>query len=66
MRTNVVLDDNLIKEAIKCSGIKTKKELINKAIQNFVENCKCKDLRKLKGKIHFIEYYNYKTLRKGS
>ncbi|MCL5674571.1 MAG: type II toxin-antitoxin system VapB family antitoxin [Candidatus Omnitrophica bacterium] len=65
MRTNVVLDDRLMKEAIRYSGIKIKKALINKAIQDFVENYKRKDLRKLKGKIHFREDYNYKTLRKG-
>ncbi len=32
MRTNIVLDDNLVKKALKLSGINTKKELINTAL----------------------------------
>jgi Arc/MetJ family transcription regulator len=50
MRTNVVLDDNLVAEAFKYSdNIKTKKDLIEIALREFVKNRKMKNLRDLKG-----------------
>ncbi len=63
MRTNIVIDDRLIKEALKLSRYKTKKELIHKALEEFIQNRKRRDLRELKGKVHFDEEYNYKELR---
>lgn len=65
MRTNIVIDDELIEKAFKYSRTKTKKDLIHEALKKFVENHSRKDLRRLKGKIHFREDYEYKTLRKG-
>jgi len=53
MRTNIVIDDKLAKEAMELTGIKTKRELVNLALQELVENRKQKDLRDLKGKIIF-------------
>lgn len=37
MRTNIVLDEELINEAFLLSGIKTKRELIYQALKEFVE-----------------------------
>ena len=37
-RTNVVLDDNLVQEAMRLSGVKTKKEVVSLALQEFVIN----------------------------
>ncbi len=65
MRTNIVLDDELVSEARKISGIQTKKELITTALKEFVRNHSRLDIRKLKGKISFREDYDYKSLRKG-
>jgi len=65
MRTNIVLDDNLVKEAFKYSEAKTKRELINQALKEFVENRGRGDLLDLEGKIEFAEGYNYKSLREG-
>ena len=65
MRTNIVLDEKLLKEALKYSKFHTKKGLIHEALKEFVESRKRKDLRELKGKILFIEDYDYKKLRKG-
>jgi len=63
MRTNIVLDDNLVKEAIKLSGVKTKKELIHLALKEFVENKRRRNLLDLEGKIEFAEGYDYKQMR---
>ena len=63
MRTNIVLDDKLVAKALKISGLNTKKELINTALKEFVRNRNRLDIRELKGKISFIDGYDYKSLR---
>lgn len=35
-RTNVVIDDELIREARRLTGLKTKRELVNKALELLV------------------------------
>jgi len=37
MRTNIVLDDELVREAMSISGIRTRKELVHKALKLLVE-----------------------------
>ncbi len=64
MRTNIVIDDNLIDEAMKISGLSTKRETVEKALSEFVERHSRKDLMDLRGKIKFEENYDYKALRK--
>lgn len=63
MRTNVVIDDKLIEEAFKLSDVKTKKELIHKALEEFIKNRKRLNLKEIKGKIRFAEDYDYKEMR---
>jgi len=65
MRTNIVLDENLVKKAMKLSRTKTKRELVNQALKEFVENRKRLNLMDLFGKIEFAKDYNYKALRIG-
>ena len=63
MRTNIVLDDKLVKEAFKYSKVKTKKDLVETALKEFVENHRRMDIRDLKGKISFQTNYDYKSMR---
>ena len=66
MRTNIVLDDQLVDEAFRYSdNIKTKRELIETALLEYVKNRKRKDLRDLKGQILFDREYDYKSMRSG-
>lgn len=65
MRTNIVLDDELMNEAFRYSKVHTKKEIINLALKEFVEHHKRKDLRQLRGRVQFAPGYDYKDLRKG-
>ncbi|MDA3916709.1 MAG: type II toxin-antitoxin system VapB family antitoxin [Deltaproteobacteria bacterium] len=65
MRTNVVLDDTLVQEALTLSGIKTKKDVISMALHEFVNTRKRLNLLKLAGKINFRDDYNYKNCREG-
>ncbi|WP_413910533.1 type II toxin-antitoxin system VapB family antitoxin [Desulfobacula sp.] len=65
MRTNIVLDDSLVQEAILLSGVKTKKAVISLALQEFVMSRKRLNLLELVGKIKFRDDYNYKSCREG-
>jgi Arc/MetJ family transcription regulator len=65
MRTNIVLDDVLVAEALKLSNARTKKELVHEALEEFVENRKRLNLLDLAGKIEFAGDYDYKALREG-
>lgn len=51
MRTNIVLDDDLIREGLKYAKLKTKKDLVYLALKEFVERRKRKNILKLEGKI---------------
>jgi len=65
MRTNIVLDDELVKEAFEYSQtISTKRELVETALQEYVYNRKRKNIKDLKGKLKFRENYDYKAMRK--
>jgi len=63
MRTNIVLNDELVTEAQSLSQIKTKRELIEVALQEFVANRKRMDLRELKGINEIRADYDYKSTR---
>ncbi len=64
MRTNIVLNDELVKQAFKFSKAKTINELIHEALEALIAICQKRDLRDLKGKIAFREDYDHKALRK--
>lgn len=51
MRTNVVIDDELLKQAMQLSGIKTKRETIDEALRTFVRLQSQKAVLALEGAI---------------
>lgn len=51
MRTNIVIDDELMAEALKASGYKTKKEAVEQGLKLLVQLRKQQEIRKLRGKI---------------
>ena len=51
MRTNIVLNDQLVKEAMELSHANTKKEVIDLALQNFVSYLKRRNMKTLFGKV---------------
>lgn len=65
VRTNIVLDDALVEEARKLTGIETKVKLVDTALRELVKNRKRVSLLELKGKIKFAPGYDYKALRIG-
>jgi len=65
MRTNIVLNDELVDEAFMYSKtISTKRELIEAALKEYVNNRKRKNLKELRGKIEFRKNYDHKAMRK--
>ncbi len=65
MRTNIILNDKLISEAKKYSNLKTKKDIVELALNEYVQNHRRKNLKDLKGKIKFKNDYEYKKMRNG-
>ena len=65
MRTNIVLNDELVEQAFKLSqSVTTKRELIEIALKEYVSNRKRKNIKELQGKVKFMEGYDYKGMRK--
>ena len=64
MRTNILIDDELMKEAFTVSRAKTKKDLIHEALQELIRVKKRKDLTELSGRISFFPGFDHKELRK--
>lgn len=51
MRTNVVIDDELMEQALRCGGYRTKKSAIEAGLRLLVQVKSQQKLRRLKGKI---------------
>jgi Arc/MetJ family transcription regulator len=53
MRTNIVLDDDLVKRAQQLTGIRTKREVIETALRTLVHLQEQATVRELRGKLHW-------------
>lgn len=51
MRTNIDLDDSLVKEAMELTKIKTKKEIVRLALKELISLYKRKSLIHYRGKL---------------
>ncbi|MCE5280525.1 MAG: type II toxin-antitoxin system VapB family antitoxin [Deltaproteobacteria bacterium] len=51
MRTNVVVDDDLMKSALKVTGLKTKKDAIEEALKLLVQVRGRKEIKGFRGKL---------------
>ncbi len=51
MRTNIDIDDDLIKEAIAVTGAKTKKDVVTEALRLLVRTRQQAGVKKLRGKL---------------
>ena len=65
MRTNIVIDDALMGEAFAVSNVRTKRELVDLALREFVARHKRKNLMELYGSDGMDPDYNYKRARSG-
>jgi hypothetical protein len=63
MRTNIVLNDQLVEEAFSYANVKSKRELIEFVLQEFVKTHRRLDVSKLPGTVKLRDDYDYKNLR---
>jgi Arc/MetJ family transcription regulator len=66
MRTNIVLDDRLVKKAMTLAQVKTKKEIVNLALKEFVQTReRSANIIELFGSNCIDPAYDYKAARSG-
>jgi Arc/MetJ family transcription regulator len=53
MRTNIEIDDKLMKQAMKAAGVTTKKAAVEEALRRMVQLQRQGGIRKLRGKVDF-------------
>ncbi len=53
MRTNIVIDDDLMNDAIRLTGAKTKRETVEIALKLLIEIKKQGSIKKLRGKLNW-------------
>jgi Arc/MetJ family transcription regulator len=54
MRTNVDIDDKLMKATLKATGIKTKREAVEQGLRTLLRLKQQTDLRRLRGKHEWV------------
>ena len=51
MRTNIVIDDRLMRDALRVSGLKTKREAVELGLRTLVRLGKQAEIRQWRGKL---------------
>lgn len=63
MLTNLELNDKFVQEAFSYANVSTKQDLINLALQEYVDVPRRYNMSELLGKVKIREDYDYKSLR---
>jgi len=53
MRTNIVIDDELMKEVLKLTGLKTKREAVEQGLKTLVRLKRQEKIRKFRGELQW-------------
>jgi len=53
MRTNIVIDDDLMADAIKATGLSTKKEVVEQGLKLIIKRNQQQAIRQLRGKLQW-------------
>jgi len=64
MRTNIVLDDTLIKQAMRVAKVKTKREAVDVALREFVARARQRDVLSLVGQDLLTPDYDVRAARR--
>jgi Arc/MetJ family transcription regulator len=51
MRTNIVIDDKLMRDALRATGLKTKREAVEEGLRTLVRLHKQAEIRRFRGKL---------------
>jgi len=52
-RTNIVLDEELVAEAMRRTGIKTKRGVVEEALRTLIQLKRQEEIRQLRGQLHW-------------
>ncbi len=63
MATNLSIDNELLKTALEVGGLKTKKDTVNLALEEFIQRRKADEIISLFGTIDYDGDYDYKKMR---
>jgi Arc/MetJ family transcription regulator len=63
MRTNIVLDDKLVREVMRLAGVNTKREAVDVALRRYVQLGRQRRVLALKGSGGVHAGYDYKRAR---
>ena len=66
MPTNLAIDDDLIDEARRLGGHRTKKDTVNEALREYIQRRRQWEVVELFGTIDYEEDYDYKIQREKS
>jgi Arc/MetJ family transcription regulator len=53
MRTNIVIDDNLMDETLRATGLKTKREAVELGLRTLLRLRQQEEIRKFRGKLQW-------------
>jgi Arc/MetJ family transcription regulator len=53
MRTNIVIDDRLMKEALRLTGLKTKREAVDLGLRTLLRLRQQMEIRRYRGKLNW-------------
>ncbi|MEY2341687.1 type II toxin-antitoxin system VapB family antitoxin [Acidithiobacillus sp. IBUN Pt1247-S3] len=54
MRTNIVIDDNLMNATLKATGLKTKREVVEEGLRTLLRLKQQTELRKMRGQYEWV------------
>ena len=66
MATNLMIDIELLNEALEAGGHRTKRETVNEALREYVNRRRCAEVLTLFGTIDYDTDYDYKKSRNRS
>ncbi len=64
MATNLAIDDQLLQEAQRVGGHRTKKDTVNEALREYIQRRQQAKVVELFGQIEFDKAYDYKKQRR--
>ena len=53
MRTNIVIDDRLMRETLRATGLKTKREAVDLGLRTLLRLSRQGEIRRLRGKLNW-------------
>lgn len=53
MRTNIVIDDKLMKDTLRATGLKTKREVVELGLRTVLRLRRQEELRRFRGKVNW-------------